>query len=45
MVWDCACGTGQVSVELSKFFNKVLATDINQSQLNNALKRILIECS
>lgn len=36
MAWDCACGNGQVARDLSPHFQKVLATDISQNQLNNA---------
>ncbi len=35
-VWDCATGNGQVAQYLAKRFNKVLATDISQQQLDNA---------
>jgi len=34
--WDCATGNGQVAVHLSPHFHRVFATDISQSQLNNA---------
>ena len=36
--WDCATGNGQVAQKLSHFFNKVYATDISQSQLDNAVQ-------
>lgn len=36
--WDCGTGNGQIAFELSKFFDNVFATDISQSQLNNALQ-------
>lgn len=36
--WDCGTGTGQVAYELTKTFNNVFATDISQSQINNALR-------
>lgn len=35
--WDCGTGNGQVAFALSKTFEKVFATDISQSQLDNAL--------
>lgn len=35
--WDCGTGNGQVAFELSKTFNNVFATDISQSQIDNAL--------
>lgn len=34
--WDVACGTGQVSIELSKFMKETIATDPSQEQINNA---------
>jgi SAM-dependent methyltransferase len=34
--WDCATGNGQVAVELSKYFEQVMASDVSQSQLDNA---------
>ncbi len=37
--WDCGTGNGQVAAELSKYFNKVYATDISESQIDNADKR------
>jgi len=36
--WDCGTGNGQVAFELAKSFKSVFATDISQSQLNNAQK-------
>ncbi|MEO8855020.1 MAG: class I SAM-dependent methyltransferase [Ginsengibacter sp.] len=36
--WDCGTGNGQVAFELSKMFENVFATDISQSQIDNALK-------
>jgi SAM-dependent methyltransferase len=36
--WDCGTGNGQVAYELAKTFDKVYATDISQSQLDNALQ-------
>ena len=35
--WDCGTGNGQVAYELAKTFNKVYATDISQSQIDNAI--------
>jgi len=34
--WDCATGNGQSAKELANYFNKVMATDISQKQLDNA---------
>ncbi|MEX2589809.1 MAG: class I SAM-dependent methyltransferase, partial [Chitinophagales bacterium] len=36
--WDCGTGNGQVAVELAKNFQKVIATDISQKQIDNAPK-------
>ena len=35
--WDCGTGNGQVALELSKTFDNVFATDISQSQIDNAV--------
>lgn len=37
--WDCATGNGQVAVELAKGFNVVKATDLSDSQLENATRK------
>lgn len=34
--WDCGTGNGQVAQELSKYFDMVEASDISQSQIDNA---------
>lgn len=46
-VWDCGTGNGQAAKELASRFSKVIATDINQSQLDVAaqLKNINYICS
>lgn len=36
--WDCATGNGQVAQKLAPIFNHVYATDISQSQLDNAVQ-------
>jgi SAM-dependent methyltransferase len=36
--WDCGTGNGQVAYKLAKIFNNVFATDISQSQIDNALR-------
>ena len=36
--WDCGTGNGQIAFELAKTFRNVFATDISQSQLDNALQ-------
>jgi len=38
IAWDCGTGNGQVAKELAKYFDKVYATDISQSQLDQAEK-------
>lgn len=38
MAWDCGSGNGQVARELSKYFDKVFATDISEQQLKQAYK-------
>ena len=38
VVWDCATGNGQVANVLSKYFNKVYATDISEQQLKHAIQ-------
>jgi len=36
--WDCGTGNGQVAYALAKTFDKVFATDISSSQIDNALQ-------
>lgn len=36
LAWDCGCGTGQVSVPLSNYFEQVVATDISEGQIKKA---------
>lgn len=43
VVWDCATGNGQAALSLAKHFSKVIATDINQSQLDQAIANPDIE--
>jgi ubiquinone/menaquinone biosynthesis C-methylase UbiE len=35
--WDCGTGNGQIAYELAKTFDYIFATDISQSQIDNAL--------
>ena len=35
-VWDCACGSGQASVDLAALFNEVIGTDLSAEQLAQA---------
>lgn len=39
MAWDCATGSGQSAVQLTKYFNRVVATDASESQISNALRQ------
>ncbi len=34
--WDCGCGSGQASVALADYFQRVLATDLSWSQIAEA---------
>ena len=36
--WDCGTGNGQSAIALSKYFKKVIATDISPKQIDNAEK-------
>jgi ubiquinone/menaquinone biosynthesis C-methylase UbiE len=36
LAWDCATGNGQAAVELAQYFEKVIATDISEKQLQQA---------
>src|SRR5262245_46584426 len=36
VVWDCAAGNGQASVDLASRFDKVIATDASQKQIASA---------
>ena len=36
-VWDCATGNGQAAIELARYFEKVMATDISEKQLQQAM--------
>ncbi len=42
---DCGTGNGQVAYQLAKLFDSVFATDISQSQIDNALKAVNIKYS
>lgn len=39
LAWDCATGNGQVAIQLSTKFNKVIATDISNAQIQKAPKK------
>ncbi|HEX9138988.1 MAG TPA: class I SAM-dependent methyltransferase, partial [Steroidobacteraceae bacterium] len=34
--WDCACGSGQASADLARYFDEVIATDLSAAQLRQA---------
>ncbi|TPE54577.1 class I SAM-dependent methyltransferase [Maribrevibacterium harenarium] len=36
VVWDCACGTGQASIDLAAYFDRVEATDLSAAQIAKA---------
>jgi ubiquinone/menaquinone biosynthesis C-methylase UbiE len=40
--WDCATGNGQAAVVLADYFQKVEASDISESQINNATRKLNI---
>lgn len=37
--WDCATGNGQIAAVLAERFERVIATDISQNQLDNAIQQ------
>jgi ubiquinone/menaquinone biosynthesis C-methylase UbiE len=43
LVWDCAAGNGQASVDLAQRFDRVLATDASQEQIASAKPHPRIE--
>jgi ubiquinone/menaquinone biosynthesis C-methylase UbiE len=42
-VWDCACGSGQASIDLAESFAQVTATDLSAQQLREAPAHARIE--
>ncbi len=44
-LWDCACGNGQVSIDLVNFFDELYATDVNENQIVNGFKHNKIHYS
>lgn len=38
LAWDCGTGNGQAAVHLSRYFKSVIATDISEVQIRNAIK-------
>lgn len=43
--WDCACGNGQVAIDLSTRFERVFATDHSAGQIEHAIRKENIEYS
>jgi ubiquinone/menaquinone biosynthesis C-methylase UbiE len=43
LVWDCACGNGQATVDLAERFDKVIATDASREQVASAKPQPRIE--
>lgn len=43
VAWDCACGSGQASVDLAEHFGRVVATDLSESQLRAATPHPRVE--
>jgi SAM-dependent methyltransferase len=43
LAWDCACGTGQISLPLTEYYQKVIATDASREQINHAVSHEQIE--
>jgi SAM-dependent methyltransferase len=43
LVWDCACGNGQATVDLAARFEKIVATDGSQEQIASAAPRANVE--
>jgi ubiquinone/menaquinone biosynthesis C-methylase UbiE len=37
--WDCATGNGQAAISLSNYFDKVLATDASEKQIESAMPK------
>jgi len=38
LVWDCACGNGQATIDLAERFDRVIATDASQEQIKSATR-------
>jgi len=43
VVWDCACGNGQATLDLAARFDKVIATDASREQIASAAPHPKIE--
>lgn len=40
LAWDCACGNGQATAELSKHFTRVVGTDASAAQIQSATREM-----
>jgi SAM-dependent methyltransferase len=43
LAWDCACGSGQATVDLAAHFKKVIGTDASSQQISAASKTANVE--
>ena len=43
LVWDCACGNGQATVDLAERFDRIIATDASREQIASATAHSKIE--
>jgi SAM-dependent methyltransferase len=43
LVWDCACGNGQATIDLAQRFDRVIATDASKEQIASATRHPNIE--
>src|SRR5262245_51411858 len=43
LVWDCAAGSGQATIDLASRFEKVVATDGSAEQISSAPRRTNVE--
>lgn len=39
LAWDCGTGNGQAAVKLADYFKRVVASDVNQAQINAAIRK------
>ncbi len=43
VVWDCACGNGQATLDLGERFARIVATDASKEQIASATARVNVE--
>ena len=43
LAWDCAAGSGQATLPLTRFFRRIMATDVSAAMLDNAPRHPSIE--